>query len=76
MGGMWGFPELCPKPPMNTHTCKYAQKVFFLLALVVVLACVRETGGGTVLPSVFLGINRGFCLQFGLVTCEHEPGDI
>lgn len=39
-----------------------------------VLEFVRETERGSVLPPVFLGINRGFCLQPGLQTGEPELG--
>ena len=107
--GLWGFPELCPKPPMNmrthtrththaytharththahTHSCKEKKtqlhtcrhggtESVLSLQSVLVLECVRGTEGGTVLPWVFLGIKRGFCLPFGLVTCEPEPGDV
>lgn len=37
--------------------------------------CERNRGRHSV-PWDFLGINRGFCLRFGLVSLEPEPGDI
>lgn len=68
--------NFAPNPPMYTHTRKYAEKVFFLCPLWWCWSVSEEQSATHCYLRVFLGIKRGFCLQFGLVTCEHEPRDI
>lgn len=68
--------ELLRRRENNLHSCRQSVHRNFLSLPLVVVGGVCEKNGGTSVALASPDINRGFCLQLGLVTCESEPGDV